>query len=75
MKRMGATLGKSLALSQDELRLAGTIAASIVEEALEKPASMGRAQEDFIPAQDYLEVAQDEILVQDSRHKLLLQRE
>ena len=61
-KRMGATLGKSLALGQDELRLAGTIAASVVEEALEKPASTGRAQEDFIPAQDYIEVAHDKFL-------------
>ena len=32
VKRMGATLGKSLALGQDELRLAGTIAALVVEQ-------------------------------------------
>jgi glycine cleavage system H protein len=61
-KRMHATLGKSLALGQNELSLAGTIAASIVEESLEKPASTGRGQEDFVPAQDYMEIAHDKFL-------------
>ena len=47
VKRMGATLCKSLALGQDELRLAGAIAASVVEEVVEQPASTGSAQAGF----------------------------
>ena len=48
----GATLGKSLTLGQDELRLAGTIAASVVEEALRTTNACGKGTADFAPPQD-----------------------
>ena len=44
------------------MRLAGAIAASVVEEVLEQPASTGSAQADFVPPQDYIEVAHDKFL-------------
>ena len=74
-ERLGATLGKSLTLGQDELRLAGEIAATVVEGVLEQPTSTGGTQGDFVPPQGHIEVAQEQILVQDSLDRLLLQRE
>ncbi|MFZ1935577.1 MAG: glycine cleavage system protein GcvH [Thermoguttaceae bacterium] len=61
-ERLGATLGKSLTLGQDELRLAGEIAATVVEGVLEQPTSTGGTQGDFVPPQGHIEVAQDKFL-------------
>ena len=62
VKRMGATLCKSLTLGQDELRLAGAIATSVVEEVIGQPSPGGIAQADFTRVQDNLEVAHDKFL-------------
>ena len=64
VKRMGATLCKSLTLGRDELNLAGTIAALAVEQAevVGEPSPGGIAATDFARAQDYIEVAHDKFL-------------
>jgi glycine cleavage system H protein len=62
VKRTGATLCKSLLLGQDELTLAGAIAASVVEDVVEQPTPARGAQADFVPPQDHIEVAHDKFL-------------
>jgi glycine cleavage system H protein len=64
VKRMGATLCKSLTLGQDELSFAGAVAALVVErvEVVGQPSPGGIAQPDFARAQDHIEVAHDKFL-------------
>jgi glycine cleavage system H protein len=61
-KRKGTTLGKSLALGQDELSLAAMIATSVIEEAVKQPSTQESREEDFAPPQDFLEAAHDKFL-------------
>jgi glycine cleavage system H protein len=58
LKRMGATLGQSLALSPDDLAVARQIAASLTDE----PAPAEEGATDFVLPQDYLEVAHDKFV-------------
>lgn len=57
-KRAGAAIGKSLTLGPDELRLAETLGAGLLEEVL--PA--GTATADFAVPQEYIEVEHDKLV-------------
>jgi glycine cleavage system H protein len=62
VKRSGATLCKSLSLGQDELTLAGAIAASVVEVVAGEASPLTIEQADFAVPQEHIEVTHDKFL-------------